>query len=192
MKKLSGFAVAGLVILGLFLLIGFWGVGCYNGLVSLKESVNTQFSNVDVQLQRRSDLIPNIVNTVKGYTDHEANVLNQLSDSRAKLAGASTVSEKAAADSEMSSAISRLLVVVENYPTLKADTQFTSLMDNLEGTENRIAVARKDYNDAAQKYNQEIKKFPGVIVASMTGFESASLFQASEGASKVPEVNFNK
>lgn len=191
MKKMSGLAITGIVILGVIILSLFWGVGTYNSLVSLREAVNTQSSNIDVQLQRRSDLIPNIVNSVKGSSFHESSILTQLSESRAKLAGATSVSEKAAADSELSSAVSRLLVVVENYPDLKANSQFTSLMDNLEGTENRISTSRRDYNDAAQKYNQAIKKFPGVIVASMTGFESAALFQASEAASKVPEVNFN-
>ena len=191
MKKLSTGKIVGLVILGLVILLGVWGIGCYNGLVSLKETVDSQYSNIDVQLQRRADLIPNIVQTVKGYTSHESQILNELSNSRAKLSGASTISEKANANAEISSSLSKLLVVVENYPNLKADTQFQTLSDNLEGTENRIAVARKDYNEAVQSYNQKIKTFPSVIIASMLGFQSAERFEASEKANEVPEVNFN-
>lgn len=128
------------------------------------ETVDTQLSNIDTQLQRRNDLIPNFVNTVKGYASHESEVLGAVSDARAKLAGATTTADLAAADSELSSALSRLLMVVENYPDLKADTQFTALSDELAGTENRIAVARKDYNDAARAYNTAIKTFPKVIL----------------------------
>ncbi len=191
MKKLSTGKIIGLVILAIVVLLGLWSVSCYNGLVSLKESVDSQYSNIDVQLQRRADLIPNIVQTVKGYTSHESQILNELSESRAKLSGASTVSEKANANAEISSSLSRLLVVVENYPNLKADTQFQTLSDNLEGTENRIAVARKDYNSAVQSYNQKIRTFPTVIIASMLGFEKAERFEATEKASEVPEVNFD-
>lgn len=191
MKKLSTGKIIGLVILAIVVLLGLWSVSCYNGLVSLKESVDSQYSNIDVQLQRRADLIPNIVQTVKGYTSHESQILNELSESRAKLSGASTISEKANANAEISSSLSRLLVVVENYPNLKADTKFQTLSDNLEGTENRIAVARKDYNSAVQSYNQKIRTFPTVIIASMLGFEKAERFEATEKANEVPEVNFD-
>ncbi len=191
MKKMSGFAIFGIILLGLILITGIWGIGCYNNLVSLKETLDSQSSNIDVQLQRRSDLIPNLVNTVKGYTSHESEVLDKISESRSKLAGASNMVDKANADAELSSSLNRLLVVVENYPDLKADTQFNALMDNLEGTENRIATARKDYNDAAQNYNKAIKGFPGVVVASICGFTSAERFEASEQAKETPKVNFN-
>ena len=190
MKKLSGLSIFGIVVLVLVILSGVWGVSCYNGLISLRENVDSQFSNIDVQLQRRADLIPNLVNTVKGYTSHESQILSEVSESRAKLAGASTISEKAEANSELSSSLSRLLAITESYPNLKADSQFQSLTDNLEGTENRIAIARKDYNQAVQNYNQSIKKFPNVIISSMLGFSSAERFEASENASEVPSVNF--
>lgn len=191
MKKLSGLSIFGIVVLVLVLGTGVWGVSCYNNMIGLKETVDSQFSNIDVQLQRRADLIPNLVNTVKGYASHETQILSDISESRSKLAGASTVADKAAADSELSNSLSRLLVIAENYPNLKADSQFQSLMDNLEGTENRVAVARKDYNASVQNYNQCIKRFPNVIISSMLGFNSAERFEASEGASEVPTVNFS-
>ncbi len=167
-------------------------IGSYNNLVSARENIDGLLANIDTQLQRRNDLIPNIVNTVKGYTSHESEVLENVSDARAKLAGATTTEEKSAADTELTSALSRLLMVVENYPELKADTQFSALTDELAGTENRIAVARKDYNDAAQQYNAAIKKFPKVIFASLFGFEKADYFQAEEGAQQAPSVNFDE
>lgn len=193
MKKMSTWGIVGLVILGLVVILGFASIGSYNKLVSLKENVDSKYSDIDVQLQRRCDLIPNLVNTVKGFTDHESSVLANISDSRAKLAGASSVSEKAEANQELSNSLSRLLVVVENYPDLKADSQFTALMDNLEGTENRLAVARKDYNAAVESYNKAVRSFPSVIFASMFGFETAQRFEASEQAkTTTPTVDFSK
>lgn len=189
-KKISTGGIIGIVVLSLLLILGFWGIGSYNNMVTLRETVNSQMSNIDVQLQRRSDLIPNIVNTVKGYASHESEVLGAVTKSREKLAGASSLSEKASADAELSSSLNRLLMVVENYPNLKVDTQFTALTDNLEGTENRIATARKDYNTAVQSYNRHIKTFPTVILASMFGFSTAECFEATEKASEVPVVNF--
>ncbi len=191
MKKISGWGIFGICVLAIVLILGFWGVGSYNNLVSLKENVDSKYSDIDVQLQRRSNLIPNIVNTVKGYTSHESKILDEIANSRSKLASASTVSSKASADSELSSAVSKLMVVVENYPDLKADTQFTTLMDNLEGTENRIATARKDYNEAVQGYNKSIKMFPNSLIAGMCGFAEAERFEADQNASQTPQVNFN-
>lgn len=190
MKKMSGWAVFGISLLAIIFILGAWGIGTYNGLVGLKENVDNQSSNISTQLQRRSDLIPNLVSTVKGYTSHESEVLNEISNSRAKLAGAQSMSEKAQADSQLSSALSRLLVVVENYPNLKADSQFTALTDELSGTENRIAVSRRDYNSAVKEYNQKIKTFPANIISGMFGFSSADYFEASEGSEKVPTVTF--
>lgn len=188
MKK--GLIITIVIVVLAVLLIGAC-VGGYNSLVSGRENIDNQLANIDTQLQRRNDLIPNLVNTVNGYTDHESEVLAQVSDARAKLAGASSTAEKSAADGELSSALSRLLMVVENYPNLKADTQFSALTDELAGTENRIATARKDYNDAARVYNTEIKKFPKVLFANLFGFEKADYFESQEGAENAPQVNFD-
>lgn len=190
MKKLSGWAIFG-IILGIFAVFGsMYVIGNYNNLVSLRENVNNQYSNIDVCLQRRSDLIPNLVSTVKGYTNHEKEILTQISESRAKLSGAGNINEKSQASTELTNALSRLLVIVENYPNLKADAQFIALTDELAGTENRIAVARRDYNTAVQTYNQTIKKFPTNIIANMFNFESAERFESTDSAREVPIVNF--
>lgn len=180
-----------IAVLSILLIFILWGVGSYNGLVGYRESVNNQSSNISTQLQRRADLIPNLVNTVKGYASHESEIMNNLTESRAKLTGAKTMEEKSEADSQLTSAISRLLMIVENYPNLKADSQFTSLMDELSGTENRITVARKDYNEAVKTYNQKIKTFPTMIFASIFGFGPSEYFQADEGSQTVPQVSFS-
>ncbi len=179
-----------IAVIAVIAIIAFSCVGTYNSLVAQRENVDTQYSAIDTQLQRRIDLIPNIVNTVKGYAAHESEVFGAVSDARARLAGASTKEEAAEADSELTSAVSRLLMIAENYPDLKADTQFTALTDELAGTENRIAVARKDYNDAAKTYNTQIKTFPKVIIANLFGFEKAEYFEAADGAKSAPQVNF--
>lgn len=189
-KKLSGGMIFAIVVGAIIFILGAWGIGSYNGLVGLKENVDNESSNIETQLQRRADLIPNLVNTVKGYTNHENKILSAISEARAKLSGADTMSEKAKADSELSSAVSRLLVVVENYPNLKADSQFSALTDELAGTENRITVARRDYNASVKEYNQKIKMFPGSIIAGMFGFSSAEYFEASENSKEVPVVSF--
>ena len=162
----------------------------YNSLVSLEANVETKQAQISTQLQRRSDLIPNLVNTVKGYAAHENEVYTAISDARSKLAGADTVEELSEADSQLSSALSRLLVVVENYPQLKASENFIALQDQLEGTENRIATARNDYNSAAKEYNTKIRKFPSNIFAGLFGFEKVDYFEAQEGAEQNPEVSF--
>ncbi len=179
-----------IAVIAVIAIIGVSVAGSYNSLVSAREAVDKQLSVIDTQLQRRNDLIPNIVNTVKGYTSHESEVLSDISNARAKLAGAQSTGDVAQADNELSSALSRLLVVVENYPALKADTQFSALTDELAGTENRIAVARKDYNDAASSYNTMVKTFPRVILANMFGFSPVEYFEAAPGSEQVPQVNF--
>ncbi|MEG1442141.1 MAG: LemA family protein, partial [Oscillospiraceae bacterium] len=170
MKMKKGLIIT-IVIVVIALILGSVCIGAYNSLVSSRESIDNQLANIDTQLQRRVDLIPNLVNTVKGYAAHETEAIAQVSNSRAKLAGAQTTQEKANADAELSGSLSRLMMIVENYPDLKANTQFTALTDELAGTENRIAVARKDYNDMAKKYNTNIKTFPKMIFANMFGFE---------------------
>ena len=166
-------------------------VGSYNGLVSQREAVKTAFSDIDTQLQRRADLIPNLVATVKGFAAQEKAVIGLVTDARAKLAGATTVTDKANADSQLTSALSRLLVVVENYPDLKSNANFIALMDELAGTENRIAVSRLDYNTVVKAYDTKIQSFPTVLFAGMFGFTPADYFEASAGATAVPSVSFS-
>lgn len=179
--------VLAVITLGLI----FTGVSQYNRMVSLNESITSEWSQVDNQLQRRNDLIPNLVNTVKGYAKHEKDIFEYVADARAKLAGAKTIPDKIAANQAMDSALSRLLVIVEQYPALKANENFARLQDELSGTENRIAVARYRYNEIVLSYNVTIKKFPGNIIASMTGFVKKDVyFKAEEGAKAVPKVEF--
>lgn len=165
-------------------------IGSYNSIVSAEEAVTSSYADIETQLQRRSDLIPNLVNTVKGYMDHEQAVIDSVTASREKLAGADDIKEKADASAELTAAIGDLLVIVENYPDLKANENFIQLQDELAGTENRISTARRDYNDAVRSYNQKIKRIPGVFIASMFGFEKADYFEASEESQEVPDVRF--
>lgn len=180
-------------VLAVILLVVFWGIGTRNGFVSKEEEVNLKASQIQTQLQRRNDLIPNLVATVKGYATHEEEVYTAIADARAKLSGAmenGDIEDISAASGELDSALSRLLVVVENYPELKANENFIALQDELAGTENRINKARQDYNDAVNAYNKSLKMFPKSIIANMSGFEPAEYFEADEGAEKAPSVEF--
>ena len=184
-------STVGLLVIGaLALIVILAGISSYNSLVSLETKVESKFSDIDGQLQRRYDLIPNLVNTVQGYTQHEADVMKAISDARTKLGGGGSLQDRADADAELTGALGRLLVVVENYPNLKADAEFTRLMDELSGTENRIAVARRDYNAAVETYNVKIRKFPAALFAGMFGFDKKEFFRAQEEAERAPEVKF--
>ncbi len=167
--------------------------GCsYNTFVTQEEAIKAQWAQVENQLQRRNDLIPNLVNTVKGYASHEQGVFQAVADSRAKLAGATTPEDKMAAANAQTSALSRLLAVVENYPQLKANEQFNRLMDELSGTENRIAVERMRYNEKVQEYNTLRRRFPSNLTAALFGFKEHAFFQAPAEAKQVPKVDFGK
>ena len=179
-----------LAVIGVIAVCVLFFVGSYNSLVSKQAAVEQQYSNIDTQLQRRSDLIPNLVNTVKGYTDHENEVFSEVTAAREKLMNANTVAEKSEADEEVSGALSKLIAIAESYPELKSDTVYVSLMDELAGTENRISYAREEYNAAVTSYNKAIRTFPGAIFANMFGFEKSELFEAQESAKEVPEVKF--
>src|SRR2546422_5484466 len=169
--------VAGLVFGGKY-------VGIRNDLVTRKEAVSASWSQVDVALQRRADLIPNLVETVKGYAKHEQGVMDAVANARAALLGAKTPQEKIAANAQLDGAIGRLLVVVENYPNLKANENFLRLQDELAGTENRIAVERRKYNETVQKYNTEIELFPKNIAASLFTFQREDAYFKAEGAAR--------
>ncbi len=184
---LSVIGVIVLLVIGLF----SWGVSTNNNLIDMEETVNASASDLQSQLQRRADLIPNLVNTVKGYAEHETEVYTALADARAKLAGAGNdVEELQEANDELSSALSRLLVIVENYPELKANENFINLQDELAGTENRINIARMQYNETVQEFNTAIRKFPKNIIAGMLGFEKAEYFEMDESAADAPDVEF--
>jgi LemA protein len=162
-----------------------------NDLATRKESINAAWSQVDVVLQRRADLIPNLVETVKGYAKHEEKAISDVASARAALVGARTPSEKIAANSQLDGALGRLLVVVENYPNLKANENFMRLQDELAGTENRIAIERRKYNETVQSYNTQIQLFPNNIVASMSGFQREdAYFKTEPGARTAPKVAF--
>ncbi len=171
----------------------------YNGFVTKEEGVKTAWANVETQYQRRSDLIPNLVNTVKGYAQHETSTLNEVTEARTKatsinLSTDDLTPEKLAefqrAQSQVGSALGRLLAISESYPDLKANQNFLELQAQLEGTENRIAVSRKDFNEAAQQYNMAVRRFPANLVARICGFEQKAYFEAAEGAEAVPQVAF--
>jgi LemA protein len=186
----------GLVILVLVvvlaLIFGSMYVGRRNQMAIKREAVNAAWAQVDVVLQRRSDLIPNLVETVKGYAVQEQKVFGDIAAARAALGGARTPAEKISANGALDSALSRLLVVVENYPQLKSNENFQRLQDELAGTENRIAVERRRYNETVQDYNTYISLFPNSLIASLAGFaRNDAYFKTDEGARNAPKVNFN-
>lgn len=193
MKKMSIGVVVLIAVLAIIVIIGVSLVGGYNGIAAARENVDTQQAAIQTQLQRRADLIPNLVNTVKGLAAQEQSVIDSVTEARAQLAGAQGMGmeELAAANDNLSSALSRLLMVVENYPEIQSSQGYISLMDELAGTENRISVARNDYNDAVKSYNSRIITFPNRLVAGMFGFEKAEYFTAPESAQSAPDVNFD-
>ena len=173
---------------GIILIVIMMLTGSYNGLVSKDESVKQANSKIEVALQRRADLIPNVVSSVKGYMKHEEDIFTKIADARSKI-GSDNKETKNEGESELTSAISRLLVVQENYPELKADSQVSALMSELEGTENRLFIARKDYNNTATEYNKAIRRFPTNIMANLFGFQRAELIEADKEAKVAPKVD---
>src|SRR3954463_12141662 len=186
----------GIIVIVVIVLIAllFFGqyVGVRNTLVTKNEAVKAAWSQVDIVLQRRADLIPNLVETVKGYAQQEQTVFGDIAKARSALLSAGTPSDKIAANQQLDGAIGRLLVIIENYPQLKSSENFLRLQDELAGTENRISVERKRYNDSIQDYNTYIGQFPASLFAGMAGFKrNDAYFQASEGAKTAPKVQFN-
>jgi LemA protein len=178
------------VVGGLVLLVVLFSVSRYNSLVNQSETVDASWAQVQNVLQRRADLIPNLVETVKGYASHEKEIFESVANARSKLIGAKGPAQASKANGELDSAISRLLMISERYPDLKANQNFTQLQDELAGTENRIAVERKRYNDAVRDYNQSIRRFPNSLFAGMFGFHAKEYFQAEASAKVVPKVKF--
>ena len=187
-----GLIVLGVVVL-LVLVLGGQMVGVRNDLTTQKNGIEGAFAQMDVVLQRRADLIPNLVETVKGFATQEKDIIASVSNARAALGGARTTGEKIAANGQLDGALSRLLMVVENYPQLKSDVTFMRLQDELAGTENRIAVERRKYNEAVQKYNTSIELFPNNIAASLFGFQRNDAYFKTDPASRqAPKIDFNK
>ena len=187
--KITFFATIGVILLLVISLYGFFK-GTYNRFVSMDEAVKSSWAQVENQLQRRYDLIPNLVETVKGYAKQEKDVLVEVTNARAKVGGAANVPDKITANNELSGALSRLMVVVERYPDLKSNQNFLRLQDELAGTENRIAVERMRYNDAVKAYNVAIRSFPANLLTGMFGFAKATFFEAPAVAKATPQVKF--
>lgn len=181
------------ILIAIVVIIAFSGIiviSKYNTIVSKQEIVNQKLSDIDSVLQRRFDLIPNLVNTVKGYAAHEKEAIEKVTKARENYVNSSSLNDKASANNELNSALSNLLVIMENYPDLKANEQFKNLQDELAGTENRITVARKDYNEVVKEYNLLIKKFPNNIIAGIFNFGTKEYFEAEKKANEVPKVEF--
>lgn len=185
--------IIGLSILAVILVIFGSFIGSYNQLQQLDETVNSNWAQVENQLQRRSDLIPNLVNTVKGYASHEKSIFTDIAEARAKLSGAvqsKDVKSVNQANAQFNGALSRLLAIAENYPNLKANENFIALQDEISGTENRLAVARRDYNESVKTINATIRTFPMSIIAGMSGIKSREYFQIEESKKEAPQVKF--
>ena len=183
----------GWIILIVLILIVFWIIGQYNGLVILKQRVKNAWSQIDVQLQRRFDLIPNLVETVKGYMSHENDVLTKVAELRTSWANAGSVHEKAELDNQLSGALKTIMAVSESYPELKANQNFSELQQELQNTENKISFSRQFYNDSVTMYNTKLEVFPSNLIASMFGFKAEEFFKVeSEEARKNVKVDFNK
>jgi len=178
-------------IVAVILVVTFGFISMSNNMIELEENMNMAWSEVENQMQRRYDLIPNLVETVKGYASHEEEIFTSIAQARSQLASANTISDKVSASNELESILSRLLVVVENYPTLKADQSFKDLTYELSGTENRIAVARQRYNDSVRTFNVKVRSFPSSIIASMKGLEPMAMLETVAGADQVPQVSFD-
>ena len=179
------------VIIAIIILVAIYVFVTYNGLVQAKNIVKEAFSTMDIYLKKRWDLIPNLVEVVKGYMKHEESIIDSITEARQNLVNASSLDEKAEANNKLDSALNALMVIVENYPDLKASENFIQLQDELAGTENRIAVARKNYNDAVTSYNKAIQMFPGSIIAKMKKYEKVDYFEAAESKKEVPTVDFD-
>ena len=179
-----------LVIVGVVALLGIVLAGSYNSFVRLSQEVDKQYAVIESKLQRRYDLIPNLAETVKGHMAHEQEVFGQIAEARAKMAGGGTTDERLDGMNQMESAFSRLLVVMENYPQLKAQESVNNLMVELAGTENRISVERDNYNGVVQKYNTKVKSFPAVLMASMFGYDERPYFKANPNAGEAPKITF--
>jgi LemA protein len=174
-----------IVVLGVVSIVGF-----YNGLVGKSQGIDNQWAQVETQYQRRFDLIPNLVNSVKGIFEQEQKVFGDIAEARTRYAGATTVDEKAKAAGELETALGRLLVIIENYPELRSSAAVQQLMDELAGTENRVAVERRRFNDLVKDYNTTIKRVPGNLIAPLFGFSERAYFEAATGAEKAPTVEF--
>jgi LemA protein len=192
MGKLLALGCGGLVLVVLFLALvfGLYVRSTYNGLVERSQGIDAQWAQVESQYQRRFDLIPNLVEATKGIFEQEQTVFGQLAEARTRYAGAATPDQRAQAATQLEGALARLLVVVENYPTLRSQQNVTQLMDELAGTENRIAVERQRYNDRVLAYNNTVKRFPSNLVAGWFGYEQRAYFEAAPGAETAPRVEF--
>lgn len=179
-----------LIILGAVLFAGGWVVSGYNGFARQGNAIDGQWKQVEVQYQRRFDLVPNLVESVKGLQKQEQKVFGDIAQARTRYSGAASADDKARAASQLESAIGRLLVIVENYPEIKSDTAVTRLMDELAGTENRIAVERRRYNELVQSYNTSLSVIPGNLLARIFGFSRRTYFEAAEGSEAAPKVQF--
>jgi LemA protein len=182
-----------LLFLGIIVLVVIWLVGMYNSLIGLRNQVKNAWAQIDVQLKRRHDLIPNLVETAKGYMQHERGTLESVTNARSKAMGADSVGDKAKAEGELSGAISRFMLVVENYPDLKANQNFLALQEELTSTENKIAFSRQAYNDQVLFYNNKIQMFPSNIIAGMFNFQQSDFFEIEDkGDRETPKVDFTQ